>query len=496
MTNGAPRGVNLHPLNYLPSDLKQDVFDVVVIGSGTPARTLATNTAAAGLDTLIVENELFGGDCPFWACIPSKALLRPGEALEVGRGMNGSKQLIDNGRSVDVEAVFSRRDSFVRMWDDSFLVDLALSQKCSIVRGTGALKGEKRVEVQNLNGETAMISAKHAVVLVTGSEAVMPAIQGLADVDHWSPRDATSANIVPDHLLIIGGGVAGCEMATAFLSYGSKVTILSKTSSLLPKFEPEAGKRVAAALTAKGAKVILGNSVKSFEKTTNGFNAVLSTGHTISGTTVLISAGRQPRTHGIGLETVGVDPSKLKVDDSLCVTAANGRWLYAVGDINNRNPLTHMGSYQARAAALTILAKAQNNADVKLEAWNKYTATADHETCTQVIFTDPNVALVGLTVTEAKKRGISVKEVAVPFMFPGAWVHAERNYDGWAQWVIDIDRNVLVGATFIGREAAELLHASTVAIVGKVPIDRLWHAVPSFPTMSEIYVLLLTTSGY
>jgi pyruvate/2-oxoglutarate dehydrogenase complex dihydrolipoamide dehydrogenase (E3) component len=493
-----PRGVNLHPSNHTPSALKQDTFDVIVIGSGQAGRNLAARTAEGGLSTLIVEEELFGGDCPFWACIPSKAMLRPNETLEVGRGMNGSKQLIDTGKTVDVDAVFTRRDGFVQMWDDTFIVDLSLSQKCSIVRGSATLTDVKRVEVKNVNGERITITANNAVVLSTGSDALIPTIPGLADIHYWTPRHATSTNTVPEDLLILGGGAVGTEMATVFLSLGSKVTILGSNESLLPKFEPEAGRRVAAALTAKGAKVVIGASVTSFEKTASGFIAKLSTGETIPGQIVLISTGRKPRSYGIGLEAVGLDPNALKVDDSLSVTGTKDHWLYAIGDVNGRNPVTHMAVYQARAAALTILARAQNIPNVEPKPWSKYAATADHETFPQVVFTDPNVASVGLTVQDAKNKGLNIKEAVAPggFQFPGAWVHAEHNYDGWAQWVIDTDRNVLVGATIIGREAVDLLHASTVAIVGEIPVEKLWHAVPSFPTMSEIYVALLKASGY
>ena len=176
------------------------------------------------------------------------------------------------------------------------------------------------------------------------------------------------------------------------------------------------------------------------------------------------------------------------------MTAA-GTWLYAIGDCNGRSPLTHVGVYQSRAAGLTIIARSQGK-EPRIEPWNQYAATSDHSAVSQVAMTDPNVASCGMTLAEAEKAGLNVKKVAVPFQFPGAWVSYEMNYAGWAQWVIDMDNEVLVGAKFVAREASGLLHASTVAIVGKVPLQRLFHAVAAFPTMSEIYTALFGASGH
>ena len=349
--------------------------------------------------------------------------------------------------------------------------------------------------VENVNGERVELTANHAVVLATGSEPIRPPIDGLDDVDFWTSRDATSANEVPKHLIVVGGGVVGCEMATAYATYGAKVTLICSGKVVLDRYEPEASKRVAAALKARGTDVHVSTRVKAVKKSAEGVEVTLDSGKTVSGSKILIAAGRRPRLSNLGLEKVGTKPAAFAVEDNMTVKSVSGQWLYAIGDANFLAPLTHMGVYQARYAALNILERAKGKGQVDTEPWGNYSATAHHKAISQVVMTDPNVATVGLTFAEAKTGGKNVKEVTVPaFMYPGAWVHAEFNYDGWAQWVVDVDKKTIVGATFVGREAADLLHASTVALVGEVPIDRLWHAVPSFPTMSEIYQQLLLAS--
>ena len=478
----APRDVELHPNNFLPPDLGKKNVDVVVIGSGPVGRQLAAKTAVAGLSTVIVEEELFGGECPFWACIPSKALLRPAEALNTARMMTGAKQLIADEPRIDTGGVLQRRDDFVQNWNDNFLVEISVAQGVAIVRGKAKLVSKKVIKVTNANKDMIELKAEHAVVLATGSEPAVPSVTGLTN--YWTPRDATSADHVPEHLIIIGAGVVACEMATVFATFGGKVTIIGSSAEVLPRCEPEASRRVGKSLTDLGVTLVLSKRVVG---TAHDTSVKLSTGEVIKGSTILLATGRRPRTYGIGLEELGLKPN-LELDESLCT----GGWLYAIGDANNRNPLTHMGAYQARRAAAAIIARANGDA-IDLTPFSNLTASADHASATQVIMTDPNVASVGLTLAEARERGMKVEEVTTSFMFPGAFVHAELNYDGWAQWVVDITEDRLVGATFVGREAADLLHGSTVALVGKVKLQTLRHAVPSFPTMSEVYVALLET---
>ncbi|KAL6243240.1 hypothetical protein RBB50_009791 [Rhinocladiella similis] len=487
----ASRSVNLHPANYLPDTLETSTFDVIVIGSGPCGRQVASKTAASGLTTVIIEDELWGGDCPFWACMPSKAILRPGEALAAARMVGGAKQLIATDRLVDVEGVFARRDKVVHDYDDQFFVNLSLKQKCTVVRGRGSLVGDKKVLVRNGNGQQKTLTATHAVVISSGSEPAIPDIRGIETIDYWTPREATSAKSVPEHLIIVGGGVVGSEMATAFSTFGSKVTLICPNPEILPRFELEAGRLVREALTAQGVGFHLSARVVEVWKEDGGHTSVkLSTGKVVTGSDVLLAAGRKPRTQSIGLEKVGLTPS-LEVEPTMLVKSSKGTWLYAVGDTNMRSPMTHMGEYQGRVAANAIVARARGDNVSDAKPWSNFNATADSLAVSQVVVTDPHVASVGLTLAEARKRGIDAKEVAVTFNFPGAWVFAEFNYEGWAQWVVDSEKNVLVGATFVGREAGDLLHPSTIAIVGEVSLDRLIHAVPSFPTRSEVYGLLL-----
>jgi pyruvate/2-oxoglutarate dehydrogenase complex dihydrolipoamide dehydrogenase (E3) component len=227
----------------------------------------------------------------------------------------------------------------------------------------------------------------------------------------------------------------------------------------------------------------------------------LSNGEVVSGAELLVAAGRKPRTRNVGLETLGLpaDGTPLAVDESLCVTSVPGNWLYAIGDVNGRALMTHMSKYQGRIAANVIVALAQGKpverGDKSAMAWDPFSATADHVAVPQVVFTDPIVASVGLTLSAAKAAGHqSAREVAVPFMIPGSMLHAD-GYSGWAQWIVNSASNTLLGATFVGRDVTDLLHPSTVAIAGGVTLDRLVHAVPSFPTMTEVYLTLLDVVG-
>ena len=489
------RELNLHPSDHPLASLGSNVYDVIVIGSGPPGRAVAARASASGLKALIIETELFGGDCPFWACIPSKALLRPFEALEAARAVGGARELISNEPSVDVKGLFDRRDMFTRKWDDTFIVKISEAANVDIVRGRGRIAGIKKVSVQeHKKSERMEVEARHAVILATGSDLTMPDIPGLMESKPWTPREAVSANQVPEHVVIVGGGAVGCEMATAYASFG-KVTLVCSGKELLPKYEPEAGKRVRQSLTARGVDVLVSARVTAVSRVSHErVEVTLSAGDIIYGSEILIATGRRPRTQDVGLEKIGLQGDQpLQVDDSLCVTSVTEGWLYAVGDASGRSNTTHMGNYQARIAADGIIAKAQSKA-IRPTPWSKYSATADHAAVPQVTVTEPNVATVGLSFGEAKERGLSVKEVAVDFAFPGALLHGD-NYAGWAQWVVDTESNKLIGATFVGREASSLLHASTVAIVGEVPLDRLWHAIPSFPTMSEIYMRLMEACG-
>jgi pyruvate/2-oxoglutarate dehydrogenase complex dihydrolipoamide dehydrogenase (E3) component len=329
-------------------------------------------------------------------------------------------------------------------------------------------------------------------VVSTGSDPTLPDIPGLADASPWTPREATSATAAPASLAIIGGGVVGCEMATAYASFGTQVTIISR-GALLSGQEPFAGEAVAESLRELGVGVLTGTSPESVTREGDRVSIVLSDGETVVAEQVLVAAGRTPRTSDLGLESIGFEPgSWLDVDDTLRVNGID--WLYATGDVNHRALLTHQGKYQARAAGDVIAARALGTA-VDDAPWGVHVATADHQVVPQVTFTDPEVASVGLTAAAAEKAGYETRVVDYDLGWvAGASVQAD-GYSGTARMVVDERRKVILGVTFVGQDVSEMLHAATIAIAGEVPLDRLWHAVPAYPTMNEVWLRLLETYG-
>jgi len=300
---------------------------------------------------------------------------------------------------------------------------------------------------------------------------------------------------VPVRLIVLGGGVAGCELALAWSRLGSSVTLLEVAERLLASMESFVGELVAAGLSGEGIDVRAGVSVANVSRAPNGQVTVrLHSGEVLNAEELLVAAGRRPRTDGVGLETVGLgDGGLLKVDDSLLVQGVEGEWLYAAGDVNGRALLTHQGKYQARICAAAISARAHGDYDSA--PWSRYAATADKRAVPGVVFTDPEVASVGLTSNKARDAGTRVRVIDFELGdVAGASLFAD-DYRGRARMVVDEDRRVLVGVTFVGPGVAELLHSATVAIVGEVPLERLWHAVPSYPTISEVWLRLLEEYG-
>jgi dihydrolipoamide dehydrogenase len=476
--------------------MAKDTYDLIVIGAGTTGENVAARAAAGGLSAVAVEAELVGGDCSYWACVPSKALLRPPEALEAARSVEGARQAVTG--LLDVDAVLGRRDAFTGHWDDSGQVQWLQGASVDLVRGHGRLVGERRVDVNTPEGEMVTLTARHAVALCTGSEAAIPPIPGLAEARPWTPREATSAKRVPDHLVIIGGGVAGCELATAFRAFGAEVSVLEVLPRLLGTFEPFVGEWIAKAFTERGINVRTGIEVSQVHRDggEGPVTLTLSDGSTLTADQILVAAGRKPRTEDLGLETIGLTPGTwLEVDDTVRVKGVEGGWLYAGGDLNHRALLTHMGKYQARACGDVIAARARGAPVTNPAPWSRYTATADHWAIPQVAFTEPQVAAVGRTQAQGREAGLEVKVVDYPMgNVAGAALYAD-GYTGHAQLVVDERRRVVVGATFLGPVAGELVHSATIAVVGEVPLDRLWHAVPSFPTISEVWLRLLEAYG-
>lgn len=472
-------------------------YDVIVIGAGSTGENVADRAVKGGLSAVVVESELVGGECSYRACTPSKALLRPGQALDEARSVRGSREAITG--KLDMKAVLARRDDFVNNWNDSGQVTWLNESKIGLVRGHGRLTGERQVSVTDNTGTITNLSARRAVVICTGSRPAIPNVPGLAGIHPWTSRDATSAHSAPRRLAILGGGVVACEMATAWSQLGSEmVTVIERGARLIKNYEPFAGDLLRTAFEQKGITVLTETTAQKVEKDGNGnVSLSLSNGQKLDAVQILVATGRHPRTDDLGLETAGLKAgSWIEVDDSMRVKGVSGNWLYAAGDVNHRALLTHMGKYQARVCGDVIAARAAGKQDpLTPDAWTKYSASADHCAVPQVIFTDPEVAAVGLTVAQAKARGLTVRVVEYDLgQVAGAALYAD-GYSGHAQMIVDERRDVLLGMTLVGPGVGELIHAATIAIVGEVPLSRLWHAVPAFPTISEIWLKLLQSSG-
>jgi dihydrolipoamide dehydrogenase len=463
-------------------------YDLIVIGAGIAGENVADRARAGGLSVVIVERELVGGDCSYWACMPSKALLRSSAALRAARAVGGAREAVTG--DLDVSAVFARRDTTVHDWHDGSQVDWLDSVGVDLVRGDARITGEREVTVATPDGDPVMLRARHAVAVCTGSAALLPDIPGLREAAPWTSRDATSATRAPGRLAIIGGGVVAIEMATAYASFGTEVTVLSR-SSLLGREEPFAGELVQEGLRTLGTTVRTGVSPASVDRRGQEVVIELDDGTAITADEVLVATGRAPRTMGLGLDGLGIDLTDgdwMPVDDTMLVTGTH--WLYAVGDVNHRVLLTHQGKYQARAAGNVIAARA-NGEEVDDRPWGRHVATADHRSVPQVTFSEPEVASVGLTEKAAREAGLDIRVIDYDLGdLGGASLHAD-GYTGRARMVVDEKRRVIVGMTFVGPDVAELLQAATNAVVGEIPLDRLWHAVPAYPTVSEAWLRLL-----
>ncbi|WP_374200069.1 NAD(P)/FAD-dependent oxidoreductase [Arthrobacter sp. zg-Y1110] len=467
--------------------------DVVVIGAGAVGENAADRIVRGGLAAVLVEAALVGGECSYWACMPSKALLRPGTALKEAQSLAGSREAVTG--TLDAAAVLERRNSFTSNWDDAGQAEWVAGAGIELVRGRARLTGERDVEVAANDGRTLRISARHAVVLATGSTPSVPPIEGLDTTEYWGTRDATSATGIPGRLVVIGGGVSGVELAQAYARLGSKVTLLAR-HDILGSFPEPVRALVREGLEADGVDVRTSASPTSVRKSDDGGVEVsLEGGDTVSGDRLLVSTGRRPALDGLGLEEIGLAPKALDTDDSGRVAGVDGGWLYAVGDAAGKVLLTHQGKYEARATGDVIAARAkQEPGSAEPAAWSRYTATADHYAVPQVVFTDPEAAMVGRTLEQARADGVNASETSLEIAVAGSSLYAD-NYRGWAQMVVDEDRRVLVGVTFVGPGVSELLQAATIAITGEVPLDRLWHAVPAYPTISEVWLRLLEKYG-
>ncbi len=479
-------------------------YDVVVLGGG-PAGENAAQYAIQGSDrtAVLVESELVGGECSYWACMPSKALLRPVELRDATEAVPGSAP----DGPIDLAKVLERRDQFTHHRDDSSQVSWAEGANIDVVRGRARLAGPKLVEVTQPDGGTQLIAARHAVVLATGTVAAIPPVSGLAEALPWTSRDATNLTELPRRVAIIGGGVVACEAATWFKGLGAEeVTLIVRGGALLEGREPFVSEIIARRFADLGIDVLVDTEVDAVSRDgvadtgighIHGAPVTISAGgHTLEVDEIVVAAGRGSNSASLGLDGFGIDTAAshgfVPTDDHLAVIGVLTEggaedWLYAVGDITGRALLTHMGKYQGRIAGAVIGARA----DGRPTEGSHYVDRADGAAVPGVIFTDPQIAYVGLTEAQAADRGIDVEALDYDLASVAGSALLRDDYVGHAKLVIDRSSDTIVGATFVGSDVSELLHSATVAIIAKVPVEDLWHAVPSYPTVSEIWLRLL-----
>lgn len=459
-------------------DDKVEEYDVVVLGGGPVGENFAQySTEGSELRAVLIDGELFGGECSYYACIPSKALLRPIEVADTAAHLGGL-----SAPRLDVDGLLDRRDTWVSNYDDSGQVQWAAEHGIDTLRGHGRIVAERLVEVDSADGPR-RLRARHVVAIATGSEPTVPAMY--AECLPWGSRDATGIQEVPERLLIVGGGVVACEAATWMRGLGAEVTMLVRDKRLLARTEPFAGEVVRAALVAAGVDVRLGASVGAVQRTDGrdtgrgrihgGPVRATVGGEELIGDEILVATGRRPRLGEIGLDSIG-----LSADDVL-----HGRvpeWMVLVGDASGEAPLTHWGKYRARVFGERLVARVSGRPQPPVPA----TVPVP-----QVVFTIPQVASVGLTEDEARSSGVRASVAQVPWSAAAGGGLLRDDTEGAAQLVVDGDTGRLLGATFVGPGAGELIHAATIAIVGGVPVSLLRHAVPSYPTASELWLRLL-----
>jgi pyruvate/2-oxoglutarate dehydrogenase complex dihydrolipoamide dehydrogenase (E3) component len=445
-----------------------EAVDVIVVGMGPGGEVAASRLLAAGKRVAVVERELIGGECAYWACIPSKTLLRPAEARnQAARAAGVAEPRLDWAEAA------AYRDYMTRNLDDGNQVRGYEEQGALVVRGAGRLAGPGAVEVDGRR-----LTADH-VILATGSDPSRPPIEGLDEVEVWTNREATQLRDVPGRAVLIGGGPVGVELGQFLARFGSQVTLVQSADRPIDREDPRVGELIRRFLTADGVDVRTGRHVAKVSKQDGATLVELDDGSSVPTDVVVLAAGRRPRVDGLGLETVDVEPGGrgVRVDDRCQV--AEGLW--AVGDVTGVALFTHVAKYQGRVAADNILGKPRR---------------ASYQGIPRVVFSDPEVAAVGLTEAQAREQGrqVATTVVRLPDVLSRPWTY-ERDPGGELGLIADRQRRVLLGAWAVAPLAGEWIHHAALAVRAEIPIDVLLDGVAQFPTYSESYLYGLEQLG-